>query len=112
MYAMKKLSSSTNGAPLAVGNTSTTIHLCTSQNIDGVYDQMFVWAANTDSAPHQLTITLGSGTTIVGAYTIPPNSALMLVVPGLIGNNSSVLAMSADAASKIYVAGYIFNVGY
>lgn len=111
MYAIKKLSGTTNGAPLAVGSGLTTIHTCVAQNLDGVYDQMFVFAANVDSVPHQLSVTL-AGVDVMIAYPILANSSLILVVPGLIGNNGIILKMLADSANDIYVSGYVFNVGY
>lgn len=114
-FTMVLLSGSTYGKMIpvvATATTGTTIHATgTSATI---LDKVYLWAVNTDTSPHKLTIEFGA--TATGdqiEVTIPAESGLFVVVDGLVlagsGAAASTITAFADSASKINLGGYVLR---
>jgi len=112
-YSKQALSAATTGVPIAVvatASTGTTIHATGTSAIDEVW----LYATNTDSAARTLTIQFGGTATLNQIQqTIPANSGLTLVIPGLIlapsGSALTVYAY-ASVASVVNISGYVNRV--
>ena len=111
------LSGQVDGSPIkvvATASTGTTIH--TTGTSASVIDEIWLYAYNSDTSARLLTIQYG-GTTAVDddiKLTIPAQSGLTLVVPGLIlsgtGSAGNVIAAYAATANVITVSGYINRI--
>lgn len=110
------LSGSTDGRPIKVAATATpgtTIHTASATN--SVYDEIWIYAMNTDSVPRKLTVEFGgtSSPDDLIEITLPAEPGLLLVVPGLpIKGNASPLVVRAFAgtADVVTVAGYVNRI--
>ena len=107
------LSGSTNGKAIkvvATASTGTTIHTCPSGTSS--LDEIWLYAVNSSSTASKLTIEWGQTTAPDGniELTIPAESGLVLVVPGLLLQNSLVVTAFADAANVVLVHGYVNRV--
>lgn len=107
----KALSGSTNGKPIkvvATATTGTTIHTAQASSTNG-FDEVWLWAYNSDTSARLLTIEFGG----VSApdqnikVTIPAQAGLVLVCPGLIIQNSLVVTAFASAANVVTLSGYV-----
>lgn len=113
VYTKQVLSGSTNGRGIKVAATSTpgtTIHTAVSgtANIDEVY----LYAMNTDSTDRKLTIEWG-GTTSPDdliEVTVPAESGLLLIAPGIILQNSLVIKAFAAAANVVIIHGFVNRI--
>lgn len=109
----RKLSGSTDGRGVKVVATATpgtTIHTAVAGTTAGTYDEIWLYAFNSDSTDRALTIEFG-GTTVPDdniTVTIPTLGGLILVAPGLILQNADVVkAFCAAAANKIVIFGFV-----
>ena len=111
------LSGSTQGKPIkvvATATTGTTIHATgTSATI---IDEVWLYAYNSSTGPVALTVEYG-GTTAPDqniVVTIPAQSGLTLVVPGLILTGTGAAANNvtafAGSANVITVSGYVNRI--
>lgn len=97
------LSASTDGRAIKVAATATagtTIH--TGSTNTAVLHEVWLYAMNTDTTARKLTIEWGSTSSPddLIELTVPAESGLVLVVPGLlIKGNASALVVRAFAAS-------------
>lgn len=120
-YTKVKLSGSTQGRGVVIAATSsggglTAVHATTTSATS--QDEVHLWAVNSDTSDHKLTIEFG-GTTAPNdliEVTIPAESGLVEVVPGLIlmGDGSATLTITAFAASasKIILHGFVNRITY
>jgi hypothetical protein len=116
-FSKVKLSGSTNGRGILVAattSTGTTIHATGTSST--VLDEIWLYAYNSDTAAITLTIEFG-GTTAPNdniKLSIPANSGLTLVVPGLIlsgtGSAASTITAFAGTTNKIVITGYINRI--
>lgn len=100
-----KLSGSTDGRLIkiaATGSPGTTIHTAHASD----YDEVYLWAVNSDTTARWLLIENQSVGEIC-TLTIPPESGLVLVLPGIAYSNSMVLAAYAETANVIMVGGWV-----
>ena len=118
MAAFSKLvlSGSTNGRAIlvaATGTPGTTIH--TGSTTTTTIDEVWLYAKNTDTTARKLTIEWG-GTTSPNdliELTIPAESGLTLVAPGLlIKGAASALVVTAFAATAnvVTIHGYVNRI--
>ncbi len=113
-FSKIKLSGSTDGRGIkvvATASSGTTIHTATASTTTG-WDEVWLWAYNSDTVTRLLTIQQG-GTTSPDddiKVTIPPQAGLVLVVSGLILQNSSVVRAYAAAANVITIQGYVNRI--
>lgn len=111
------LSGSTDGKMIkvaATGSAGTAIH--TGSSTATTYDEVWLYAVNSDTSNRKLTIEWG-GTTSPDdliELTVAAESGLVLVVPGLVikGNASTALVVRAFAATAnvISIAGYVNRI--
>jgi hypothetical protein len=108
-YAKQLLSGSTNGKGILVVATATagtTIHTAVSGTSD--LDELWVYAVNSSDADVKLTLEWGEATAPDGniEQTVPAESGLMLLVPGLLLQNSLVLKAFAGTTNVVVIHGY------
>ena len=114
MQAFKrKLSASTSGRGVkvvATASVGTTIHTAgTTVTTAGAYDEIWLWAYNSDTVGRLLTIQFG-GTTAVDddvKLTIPPQVGWVAVVPGFLLQNTLVVAAYAATANVVTLQGFV-----
>lgn len=115
-FSKQILSSSTDGRAIKVANTATagtTIH--TASSVSTHFDEVWLYAQNTDTTARKLTIEWGgvSAPDDLIEITIPAESGLTLVVPGLVlKGNATPRVVSAFAANAnvITIHGYVNRI--
>lgn len=113
-----KLSASTDGKAIKVAATvtaGTLIHTANSSatpGAGGTWDEIWLSAFNSSASAVVLTIEFGGPTApdqnIV--QTIPPQSGLALVIPGLILQNSATVKAFAGTTNVVTVIGYVNRI--
>jgi hypothetical protein len=113
VYTKNTLSGSTNGKPIKVVATATlgtTIHTTPAGTTS--LDEIWLYAFNSDTLDRTLTIEYGGATApdqnIV--LTVPKQAGLVLVVPGLLLQNSLVVTAFASAANVVTISGYVNRI--
>ena len=112
-YSKRALSGSTNGKQIKVTATATPgtlIHTAVSGEAD--FDEIWLWAVNSNATNVKLTIEFGGTTSpddTIEVY-IPGESGLVLVVPGLILQNSLEVRAFADIADAIMISGFVNRI--
>lgn len=112
-FSKQKLSGSTNGKQIKVVQTATpgdTIHTAIAGETD--WDEVYLYAMNSDTVNRKLTIEWG-GVAVPDdliEVTVAAESGLMLIVPGLILQNSLVIKAFANAANVILIGGFVNRV--
>ena len=106
------LSASTNGKGIlvaATATTGTTIHTAGSGTTN--FDEVWIYASNNSASLVKLTIEYGSTAAADNIeITIPGESGLVLVVPGLFLNNSLLVTAFAGTTNVITLHGYVNRV--
>ena len=110
------LSGSTDGKMIQVGATSspgTTIH--TGSTTATTYDEIWLYAVNSDTTARKLTIEWGgtSSPSDLIEFTVAAESGLYLITPGLvIKGNATALVVRAfcASASVVNIAGYVNRI--
>lgn len=106
------LSGSTNGKGIlvaATATTGTTIHTAVSGTSS--FDEVWLYAHNNSTSSVKLTIEYGSTAVQDNLeITIPGESGLVLVVPGLFLNNALVVTAFAGTTNVITIHGYVNRV--
>lgn len=110
----EKLSGSTDGKQIKVAATATAgtlIHTATSSTTT-VWDEIWLWANNTQSAAVVLTIEWGGTTSPDNLIelTIPGETGAMLVIPGWILQNSLVVRAFAGTGNVVMISGYVNRI--
>jgi len=108
------LSGSTNGKAILVAATAspgTIIHTAVAGTSS--LDEIWLYAVNSSDTPVKLTIEWGETTAPNGniEVTIPGESGLTMVAPGLLLQNSLVVRAFADTANVICIHGYVNRIG-
>ncbi len=112
-YSKELLSGGTNGKNIKVAATATagtTIHTATSGTSN--LDEIWLYACNTDSTDRKLTIEYGGATSPdeLTEITISAEAGWVLVVPGLLLQNSLVVKAFAAAANVVNINGFVNRV--
>lgn len=107
------LSGSTNGKMIKVAATATlgtTIHTAVSGTSS--MDEIWLYAVNSDTTNRKLTIEFGGATSPDNLIevTIPAESGLVCVVPGLLLQNSLVVTAFAATANVVMIGGYVNRI--
>lgn len=108
-----KLSGSTNGRLIKVAATATAGTLLhTAVAITTTYDEVWLWAVNSDTVARKLTIEWGgvSAPDDLIEQVIPGESGLFLVVPGLIVTGSVVVRAFCATANVVCCGGYVNQI--
>jgi len=108
----RKLSGSTDGKPIKVVATATAgtvVHTAVAGTTAGTFDEIWIWAFNSDPGVVVLTIEFGGATVpdqnIV--ISLAPQDGLVLVVPGLILQNAMTVKAFADKANVVTLSGFV-----
>lgn len=110
-YTKVKLSQSVNGLSVlvaAVAITGTLIHASDASALD----ETWLWATNTNTGTVKLTVEWGGETVpndIIEQF-IPPESGLILVIPGLLITGSKNIRAIAGVANVINLHGYVNRI--
>ncbi len=115
-FSKLTLSGSTDGRAIkvaATGTPGTTVH--TGSATATVFDEVWLYAQNTSGSPVKLTVEWGgtSAPDDLIEITIPAESGLTLVVPGLVlKGNATPLVVSAFAATTnvVTIVGYVNQI--
>jgi hypothetical protein len=113
-YSKLCLSGSTNGKQIKLNATSgsgaTDVHTAVSGTDN--FDEIWLWAVNSSSSSVKLTIQWGEETNPDGniEVVIPGESGLMLVVPGLLLQNSLLIKAYASTTNVILINGYVNRI--
>ncbi len=110
-YSRVKLSGSTDGRMIKVAATSTpgtTLHTAHAT----AQDEVHLWAVNSDTSERKLTIEFGgtSSPDDTIEITIPPESGLIPVCPGLTLTNSLVVKAFCGTTNVVMVGGFINRI--
>ena len=110
-YTKLKLSVSTDGKAIIVTQTATagnTIHTAHAT----VLDEICLYAVNSGSDAVKLTIEWGEATAPDGNIeaTIPGESGLQLVIPGLLLTNELVVKAFAGTTNVIIIHGFVNRI--
>jgi len=115
-YLKNLLSGSTNGKQIKVTGTNVaggvTIHTAVSGT--SYVDEIWVYAYNSDTANHVLTLLWG-GTTEPDndiKVTIPALSGRLLVCDGVLLQNGLIVKAYADSANVVMVDGFVNSITY
>jgi hypothetical protein len=107
-----KLSGSTDGRGIKVVATATpgtTVHTAVTGTTAGTFDEIWLYAYNSDTVDRTLTIELG-GTTAPDdniKVIIPATQGRFLVVDGAILQNSIVVRAFGSVANVLVVTGFV-----
>jgi hypothetical protein len=116
-FSKQLLSGSTNGRPIkvvATSSTGTTIHATGTSS--SVIDEVWLYAYNSHASTVLLTIQFGGTSTPDDdiKISIPSQSGLTLVVPGLIlrgtGSAATTIAAYAATTNVITLSGYVNRI--
>lgn len=116
-YTKEYLSASTNGAPVkvvATASTGTTIHSTGTSSL--VTDEVWLYAYNSHTVSVVLTIQYGGTASPDNdiKISIPAQSGLTLVVPGLLlkgtGSAATTVYAYAGTANVITLSGYVNRI--
>ena len=108
----RKLSGSTDGKLVKVAATATpgtTIHTAVAGTTAGTFDEVWLWAVNSDTTARKLTIEYGGTTSPDDTIelTIPAESGFTLVVPGLVLQNTLVVKAFCGTATVVLIGGFV-----
>lgn len=108
----RKLSGSTDGAPIKVVQTATagtTIHTAVAGTTAGTFDEIWIWAQNNHTGNVTLTVEYGGATApdqnII--LTLTAKQGLVPIIPGLILQNGLTVKAFADVANVICLSGFV-----
>ena len=112
-FAKMVLSGSTNGKGIkvaAVSSPGTTIH--TAVTGTSSWDEIWIYAYNSNSVAENLTLQWGGTSSPDDSITVTlqPYQGLMLVVPGLVLQNSLVLKAFATDANVVIIHGFVNRI--
>ena len=112
-YSKELLSGSTEGKGILVVATATagtTIHTAVAGTTD--IDEIWLYAVNAHSADIKLTLEWGEATEPNGniEQTVPTESGLMLLVPGLLLQGGNVVKAFAGTTNEIVIHGYVNKI--
>lgn len=94
-------SGSSNGLPIALGTSSTTLH--TTPNTPGMISEVFLWVSSIDSA-NNTTVTVSVGGINWSILTVAALAGPYAVLPGLrVGPNVTISATAAVANRAVAV---------
>ena len=110
-YSKVLLSGSTNGRMVKVAATATLGTIIHTAHATA-YDEIHLFAVNSDTTSRKLTIEFGGATSPDNLIevTIDPEGGLFYIVPGLVLTNSLVVTAFAETANVVMVGGYVNRI--
>lgn len=114
-YDKVLLSGSTNGRNVKVVATATPgtlIHTAVSGTTKA--DEISLYAVNSDTTARKLTIEFGGTTSPDDTIevTIPAESGLMLIIPGLLLQNGLIVRAFAATANVVLLNGWVNRITF
>mgnify|MGYP003110454067 FL=1 len=114
IIAKQELSGGADGIGVKVAATAsagTTIHTANNVTGAGEYDEIYLYATNTNTSAETLVIQFGGTTSVDNDIinVIQPNETI-LVVPGLILQNSLVVKAYSTTANKVSIHGFVNRI--
>lgn len=110
----QKLSGSTSGKGILVAATSspgTTIHAAASTSDASDFDEVWLWASNTDTTARKLTIEYGGTSAgFIVELTIPAESGPVLVIPGWLATDGISIAAFCATTNVVNIHGYVNRI--
>lgn len=117
----QRLSVSVDGRPIKVVATAspgTTIHTAQAgTTLSDLYDEIWLWAWNSDTSARLLTVEFGGVTgpddritRTLNAVGAAAGDGLVLICPGLILQNGDLVKAFAAAANVVMLVGYINKI--
>ena len=111
----RKLSGSTDGAPIKVAATSTAgtaIHTAVAGTTAGTFDEIWLYGFNSSASAVKLTIEFGGATAPDQniEVTLAAESGLSLIVPGLILQNSLTVKAFAGTTNVLTISGWVNSI--
>jgi hypothetical protein len=111
--AVKRLlSGSTDGKGIKVVATTspgTLIHTAITGTTAGTYDEVWLWAYNADTANMVIYIEIGDST-LPRKITIPLQSGLVPLLPGLLLQNAQTIKVYATGTNLIMLDGFVNRI--
>lgn len=111
--AVKRLlSASTDGEGILVATSSspgTLVHTAVASTIAGTYDEIWLFAYNSDSANQVLFVQIGS-TGLPRKVQIDAQQGLVPVLPGLILQNAKTIRVWGSVANIMMVDGFVNRI--
>jgi hypothetical protein len=111
--AVKRLlSGSTDGKGIKVVATATTgtlIHTAVAGITAGTYDEVWLWAYNSNATALLITIEIGDAV-LPRIVSIPSQSGLIPLIPGLILQNGQTIKIYAASANLVIVDGFVNRI--
>lgn len=111
-FGKQFLSGSTNGAAIKVTGTGTGSTVTAHTAHATSKDEIWIWAVNTSTADVKLTIEWATATAADGniEFTVPAESGLFNIIPGLILSNSLTVKAFAGTADVILLTGFVNRI--
>lgn len=115
-FTKRKLSGSTDGKGIKVTQTATpgdTIHTATTgTSAADDYDEIYLYAVNANTLALKLTVEFGGTTSPDNLIemTIPGESGLECIVPGLPLQNGAVVKAFCASANLVMIYGYVNRI--
>lgn len=114
-FSKQGLSNDPTGLGVLVVSTTagagTLVHnaVAATSDIDGDYDEVWLWAVNESAADETLTIEFGgvTATTHTITVTLPSKVGPVQIIPGFLIQNNLDIDAYASSANKIKVYGFI-----
>ena len=108
-----KLSASTDGLGVKISQTATAgtlVHTAVTGTTD--YDEIYLWAVNSDSSDRKVTVEFGGATSpdCLIEYTVPAEDGPHLIVPGLLLQNGLTVKVFAATANVVMIYGYALRI--
>jgi len=111
----RKLGGSVDGKPIKIVNTETggspedLVHEAVVSQVDGTYDEIWLWGYNGHTSDVQVTIEFG-GTEAPDqniSVTLAPQVGLVPIIPGLILQNAARVTAFASETNVLTLMGFI-----
>lgn len=104
-----ELSGSTDGLPIAIQTTSTTLHTATATSDGTILDEVWVECYNPGTTNLDLTVELGT-TSNPMIIQLPAKSGLKVVLNGLPFDNSKVVSAKAASNDTLFCVGFVNRI--
>ena len=114
-FSKQGLSNDPTGLGVLVASTTagagTLVHnaVAATSDVDGDYDEVWLWAVNESTADETLTIEFGGVTAVTHTITVTlaPKVGPVQIIPGWLIQNNLDIDAYASTGSKIKIYGYI-----
>jgi len=114
-FSKQGLSADPTGLGVLIASTTagsgTLVHnaVAHTSDVDGDYDEVWLWAVNEGTADETLTIEYGGVTAVTHTITvnIPSKVGPVQIIPGWLIQNDLNIDAYASTANKIKIYGYI-----